>query len=363
MRALCNGAAPPASQQVEDDRGCSRAGHRKERDRTMKSLNLAHAIRGGLVVLLLWSATPTAGRADESAPRGPDGEALETTEQLAERLRSGFESEPDLSRQEREELRRNLEAMLELGLSDAHIRAAFGEAGSQVSVEARLQIQDRILAMLREGISPALVVDKLAEGETKRAREAVIREAVLRMETRTREAHRFVAQLRQEGGREHGAADGVRLELGIALDLWRGLRQEDLDRLRARARDRLRDGSCDLTHLAAAAETTTELMEAGADRDKAVELCGNALERGYSGIEMRQLGRMLMVAQTRGYPIDEVLEDVGFRVRSREPLGSMMQHMMFQGWMGPESMGGWHGGERPVDHVIGGSRHGGRPGS
>ncbi|RKZ11784.1 hypothetical protein DRQ32_05150 [bacterium] len=143
------------------------------------------------------------------------------------------------------------------------------------------------------------------------------------------------------------------------MNMWRGLEEGELDQLRTRARERLRDGSCDLTDLSAAAETATELKEMGVGSERAMNLCGEALRQGYSAEDMRGLGHMVMAAHRNGEPGDAVCDQLQDRVRAHEGLGDMQQHMMQNGWMGPESGGHGYGGGSPVDDVMGGGHHGG----
>jgi hypothetical protein len=148
------------------------------------------------------------------------------------------------------------------------------------------------------------------------------------------------------------------LERGVALNRWRGMQDGEFDQLRDHARERSRVGDCDLTDLCAATETTTELREMGIDAPQATQLCGEALQQGYRAREIRELAWMVGEAQRNGAEGSEVCDQLQQHIRDREHLGDMVQQMQHEGWMGPESMGGGHGGHSPVDEVMGGGHHG-----
>jgi hypothetical protein len=143
------------------------------------------------------------------------------------------------------------------------------------------------------------------------------------------------------------------------MNMWRGLREDDLDQLRVQARDRARERDCSTVELAAAAETATDLIDSGIGHDQATDVMGAALKQGYSAREMRELGHAVRVTAQRGGPPEEMVGWVQSRLRSGDPMQRMVREMMNHGWLGPRDMSG-PGGNSPVDNVVGGpGRHGG----
>ncbi len=141
----------------------------------------------------------------------------------------------------------------------------------------------------------------------------------------------------------------------MAMHMWRGLNEEEMDQIRERARLRLRDGSCTTEELTAAAETATRLANMGVERQRALRLAGDALQNGYNAKEMHQLRWMAMTAHMHGGPQDEVLGALENGIRNHYQLKQMVQQMWQHGWMGP---GDEHGG-RGVHGPGGGTTNGG----
>jgi len=178
-----------------------------------------------------------------------------------------------------------------------------------------------------------------------------------------RAAHREINRA-VEGGVSPSPDAGTarRLQRGIAMDLWRGLHEEDLEQLQLRARERAQVRNCSMIDFAAAAETTTELIESGIERQRSREMTGTAVEQGYSAREVREMGHAVRVAARRGGPPEDMVAWLENRLRHGESMDGMVREMMHHGWLGPRDMSG-PGGNSPVDNVIGGpGRHGNGPG-
>jgi hypothetical protein len=278
-----------------------------------------------------------------------------------ERIRQRLETAGGLDETARERMRANLDACEALGLGVPELEALFpgAEVRTRLSVQTQLKLQEQVLAMERRGEGAEPVLEKLAEGCMKGAGEPLLLQAAERMQRHVATAHRFVEQVGREGVTLPESA-GTRRTLahGLALDLWRGLDAGDLDHLRERARDRLRNGSCDLVDVAAAAETAAQLRENGVEGGRAVRLAGQALQQGYTAREMRQIAHMYQAAHRGGGDGEETLRALEGGVGRMEDVGAMARHLFQHGWMGPES-GGHGGGHSPVDDVIGGGPGGG----
>lgn len=279
-------------------------------------------------------------------------------EQLRERIRDRIRAEDGMDDAQKLRMENQLERCLRLGLTDDEIEGLFPMPGRDNGMTAAylFRMQERIMAGAESGMPVDLLADKLREGRMKGASPEAIEGAVARMEEHLRFAHRLMRRSVEEGVTPSANEEAERhLQRGMALNMWRGLQEGDLDHLREQARLRARDGSCSTTELAAAAETTTSLIEQGLDRQRSREMLGLGLRQGYTAEEMR---RIAMMAQAG--PPEEVLAWLEEHVRQGMGLEEMMQQMMRRGWMGPGDMQG-HGAHSPVDDVIGGPwRHGGQ---
>jgi hypothetical protein len=280
-------------------------------------------------------------------------------ERVQQQIRQRIEQAPGLDSGQRERMRSNLEQCLRLGLTEDQIEGLFPARGRPDSVDgqALLRYQERVIEAAREGLDSGLLADKAREGRMKGVGAEAIDGALERVQRQLRVAHRAMVQAADDGVTP--AADTptrLQLQRGMALDLWRGLEQGDLDRLRAGARLRSRDGSCSMIELAAASESATELIEAGFERDGAVGLVATALERGLEARELRELGRLTRTAARREQDRGEMLAWMQRRMQRGDPLDATARQMMHQGWLGPRDLAG-PGGSSPVDNVIGGPGH------
>jgi hypothetical protein len=278
-------------------------------------------------------------------------------EQLRDRIRDRIRAEDGMDDALRLRMENHLERCLRLGLTDDQVEGLFPMAGPGNGMTAAhmLRMQERILAAAESGLAVDLLAGKLREGRMKGAAPDAIEGAMARMEEHLRFAHRLMQRSTEEGVTPSGNEETERhLQRGMALNMWRGLHEGDLEHLREQARLRARDGSCSTTELAAAAETTTSLIEQGLDRRRSREMLGQGLRQGYTAEEMRRVATMAQAG-----PPEEVLAWLEEHVGQGTGLEQMMQMMMRRGWMGPGDVPG-HGAHSPVDDVIGGPwRHGG----
>jgi hypothetical protein len=270
---------------------------------------------------------------------------------LRERIRERIENDEGLQEQDRARLREHLGECKRLGLDDATVAALFDESQP---LQRQIRMQERVLAMTREGLSTDPVMRKLQEGRRKGVSEDRLEQVCSQMEQNVRTANRFMQRAREDGVSPGNDEAERRRTEETAMCMWRGLREQDLDQLRERARLRLRDGSCTTEDLTAAAETASRLKEMGIERERAVRLSGDALQNGYSVKEMRQLRWMVMTAHMHGGPPDEVIDTLERGIRNREQLGQMVQNMWQRGWMGPAEEHGGRGGQSHGDDTGGG---------
>ena len=280
-----------------------------------------------------------------SAAQEPAGDALR------DRIRDRIEKEEGLQDNEREQLRQNLAECKQLGLNDETVAALFD--GSE-PLQKQLRNQERVLAMAKEGLPYEPVMQKFQEGRRKGVNDEALDGACARMEEQVRAANRIMERARERGVTP-GDADAERRRTGeMAMQMWRGLNEQDGDQLCERARLRLRDGSCTTEDLTAAAETAAKLKEMGIEHRRAVEFAGEALQQGYSAREMRQLSWMVMTAHVHGGPRNEVLDTLERGMRGQREFASMMQEMWQHGWMGPADEQGRHGHGGGIDDATGG---------
>ena len=298
-----------------------------------------------------------------SALAQDDGETSGTQDQIRthERLMERIEKDPSLDSGQRERMRKNLRECEELGLGSGELASLFPDGSTGYSAEARLRIQAQVMTLAREGRPVDPICDKMDEGRMKGAPEVALERVAEQMGENLRYAHRYLEEAKNNG--VSGAEEPYQerhLERGLALNRWRGLNDGEFEHLQEQARDRARDGDCQLTELCAATETATEMRELGIDSERVMGLCGEALRQGYGAQELRQIGWMMGEAHQHGGGESELCNELQLQVRERRQMGEMMKYAMAEGWMGPESMGHGHGGHSPVDDVMGGGgRHGG----
>lgn len=278
-------------------------------------------------------------------------------------LRRRIETADGVEEGVRTRMRSNLDALALRGLTAGQVEPIFPGAilRTRLSSRAQLQLQEQVLAMEQRGEPSGPVLEKVAEGCMKGAGEGLLLQAAERMQRHVRTAHRFLEQTGREGLPPAGDTGAQKaLVEGLALDLWRGLEQGDLVKLRerARARTRVPEGrGRDQVDLAAAAETVTQLQEYGVASGRATELAGTALEKGYSARELRQIAWIYQAAHRGDVAGEQALRRLEAGVGQGEGVGAMAREL-FQGrWMGPAAEG--QGGHSPVDHVIGGGPSGG----
>ena len=272
---------------------------------------------------------------------------------LRQRIQQRIQDEAGLQEQERERLRSNLAECSRLGLDDATVATLFSE---KIQLRAQITVQERVLALAREGLPVEPAVQKLQEGLRKGVTQEARERACERVGEHVRAAHRYMKRA-YDAGVKPGNADAERRRVSeMASCMWRGLNENDMEQLRKRAQERLRDGSCTTEDLTAGAETATRLAEIGIQHERAVRLAGDALQHGYKAREMRQLVWAVMTARTHGGSSDKVVDTLERGIRNQYQLSRMMQEMQQQGWMGPAEQ---QGGHSPVDNA-GGSGYGGR---
>ena len=317
--------------------------------------------------LMIWVAglalvlglVPVTAQDDGGSP--DPGEQPQDRQRLREQIRERIHQDPALDPQQRERMEQNLERCLRLGLEDDQVEALFPMEGGEGQTQARhmLQWQKRVMTAAEEGLAEDLLTDKLHEGRMKGVDAAEIDRAMDRLQQNLRLAHREMTRAVEDGATPSPDATTERqLQRGMAMDLWRGLNEGDLEHLREQARERARDGSCSTVDLAAAAETATDLVESGIEHQRSREMAGAALGQGLSAREIREMGHVVRVAARHGGPPEDMVNWLENRLRYGQSMEGLVREMMHHGWLGPRDMSG-PGGNSPVDNVIGGpGRHG-----
>ncbi|UCF78861.1 MAG: hypothetical protein JSW03_00860 [Candidatus Eiseniibacteriota bacterium] len=276
-----------------------------------------------------------------NAAQEPQGETLR------QRIRERIENEQGLQDQEREQLRQHLRDCERLEFDDGLVAALFSDG---VSLREQLRTQERVMTLAREGLPVEPVAQKLQEGRRKGVGQGSLERVCARIAEQVRAAHRFMERAREEG-LTPGEANAERRNVQeMAANMWRGLKEDEMERLQKRARERLRDGSCTTEQLVVAAETATRLAELGIERNRAVRVAGDALQHGYTAREMRQLAWMVMTAHMHGSPLGDVMDEIETGFRNQRQLSQMVQEMWQRGWLGPADEHGSHG---PMDDAPG----------
>ncbi len=325
---------------------------------SMRALTSVMTVMLGLLFVVLAAGPVLAADDGDQAQVRARKEAQVTTQDpqgdvLRHRIRQRIQDETGLQEQERERLRSHLGECDRLGLNDAAVKAMFSE---KVQLKSQIQTQERVLAMAREGLPVEPAVQKLQEALAKGAPQQVRERVCEQVEAQVRTAHQYMKQAREAGVKPGDASAERKRVREMASYMWRGLKEGDMDQLRKRAQQRLRDGSCTTEDLTAAAETATRLGEIGVKHERAVKLAGEALQNGYTVREMKQLAWAVMAARTHGGSSDKVIDTLERGIRNQHQFSQMMKEMQQQGWMGPADQPGGHS---PMDN-SGGSGYGGR---
>jgi hypothetical protein len=274
-----------------------------------------------------------------------------TKDQIRERLHKNVDATEGLSAQEREQMHKNVDACVDLGISEAGLETLFSgeQTRSRISARTMLRLQERIKTAAQEGLPVDPVVSKIQEGQTKGVPEPLLEQACERMENHVRAANRILNRAAQEGFEPPNEPARKReAQKEMAQQMWRGMNEEGYEQLRTRARERVRDGECDVEDLVAAGELATRLMEAGVERKRAMNVSGDALQQGYRTAEMRQFQVMVAARHQRGESMDDFTGGMEHCVGAGMGVGEMYNYMMRHGWMGPGDMYG-PGGYKPTD--------------
>jgi hypothetical protein len=294
----------------------------------------ALALASPSLVLVLILAT-SAGRAQATA------EAPGETERnlLITRLEAGVESLDDLDTAQRSRMHGNLHSFLDAGLEPNRLVGLFPatEQPHLPGPEA-LRAQEVVHDALAAGLPTDLILAKVQEGCRKRVPPARVADAAFRMGESLRVAADFLQTATRSGvedraGPPHGWVGNV------ALNLWGGLTDQDLDQLHQKAVGRVRAGGCTVEELVAASDCAASLFNIGAAHDQAVEIAGEALDSGMTPAQMREMSALMAIAQLEA-PVDDVLTAV--RDRLGEGVGSreIAEHLLRAGWLGPTDVPG-----------------------
>ena len=164
--------------------------------------------------------------------------------QEQQRLMERIETDPNLDSGQRERMRKNLHECEQLGLSPDELNTLFPASDSRYGAETRLQVQDQVMELAREGRPVGLICDKMDEGQMKGASDAALVRVAAQMGENLRFAHRYLEEAKGSGIAAMQNPDQERqLEQGVALNRWRGLNDGEFEQLQERARERARDGS------------------------------------------------------------------------------------------------------------------------
>ncbi len=272
-------------------------------------------------------------------------------DQVRDKLHDNVDAAAGLTADDRAQMHKNVDVCVALDVSEAGLEALFpGEQKQkQISTQTMLRLQKRVMDAAKEGLDVEPVVAKIQEGRTKGVPDPLLEKACVRMENNVRTANQVMKRAMNEG--VEPAGDAVRKRTAqkeMAQQMWRGMNEEGYEQIRTRAQKRVRDGECDVEDLAAAGELATRLLEAGVERDRAMNVSGDALQKGYRTQEMRQLQAMVAARHQRGESMDNFTGGMEHCVGAGMGVGEMYNYMMRHGWMGPGDMYG-PGGLKPTD--------------
>ena len=292
------------------------------------------------------------GQGDLDRDRDQDRTQQFSKDQVRNNLHDNVNAAAGLSDGERKQMHANVDACVDLDISQAGLEALFpGEQKqARVSAQTMLRLQNRVMTAAHEGLPVEPMVAKIQEGRTKGVPEPALEQACVRMENNLRTANQIMKHAVDEGFEPpRDQTQNRYMKTEMAQQMWRGTKEQDYDQLRDRARIRLRDGSCDVDDLVSAGELATRLCEVGVERQRALQLSGDALENGYRAREMRQLQLMVAGNQQGGGKMNQFMGDLEHCVGAGMGEGEMQNYMMRHGWMGPGDMYG-PGGYDPADH-------------
>lgn len=286
------------------------------------------------VVLILVLAT-SAGRVQATA------EAPGQTERddLILRLEAGVESLDHLDTAQRSRMLGNLHSFLDAGLDATRLVGLFPANGQPHLPGAEaLRAQDAVAATLAAGLPADLILTKVQEGCRKRVSPARVADAAQRMGESLQIAATFLNGATSNGVRASNRSTGGWVD-NVALNVWGGLEASDLAKLSEKAMVRARAGGCTVEELVAASDCAAGFITAGADRGQAVAIAGEALGKGMSPTQMRDLSALVAAAHLRA-PVEDVL--IAVRGRLDDGVGSreIADHLLRAGWLGPGDVPG-----------------------
>jgi hypothetical protein len=91
--------------------------------------------------------------------------------------------------------------------------------------------------------------------------------------------------------------------------------------------------------LVAASDCAAALLTAGASHDEAVDVAGEALDKGMSPTQMREMSALVAAAHLRA-PVDDVLFAVKGRLGEGAGSREIAEHLLRAGWLGPADVPG-----------------------
>jgi len=285
-----------------------------------------------LILTGLFLAT-SAGRVQATA--AAPGQTERTV--LITRLEVGVESLGDLDPAQRASMLGNLHSFLDAGLDPNRLEGLF-PASDQPHLPGpeALRAQAAVRAALAAHLPTDLILTKVQEGCRKRVPAARVADAAVRMGESLHLAGAFL-----QTAADAGVAPSVQPTNGwvnnVAINVWSGLVDLDLSKLQKRAMDRA--GGCTVEALVAASDCAVGLLTVGAPHDQAVDLAGEALGKGLSPVQMREMSALVAAAHLRA-PVDDVL--LAVRGRLGEGAGSreIAEHLLRAGWLGPADVPG-----------------------
>lgn len=282
-----------------------------------------------LVLVLAMSA----GRVQATA----EAPAMAARTDLIARLDAGVESLDGLDATQRATMLRNLRGFIDAGLDPDRLVGLFPAEGEpHLPAAEALRAQVVVETALADGLPPELILLKIQEGCRKRVAPTRIADAATRMGEALRAADSFLA-----GAAKAGLTGGERPESGwvhsVALNVWGGIAATDLSALQRKAL--ARDGGGTMEDLVAASDCAASLLTAGATSREAVEIAGEALGKGLSPAQMREMSALVLAAYLRA-PAGDVLLAVRDKLGQGASAREIADHLLQAGWLGPADVPG-----------------------
>ncbi len=318
---------------------------------TIAAKNRVLLILASLLLTLLVLPAPGSAQGSDDATG-----LLPNETPLPQRLATCIEHSGGIDAPTRQQMQENLRQCLQAGVAPERLVGLFPlDDQPHLDGPEALRAQATVISALAAELPVDLVLTKVQEGCRKGVDPDRIIAAAERMVGCLSTANHFINEVADAGLGEtphpHTGITG-----NVALHVWGGLTARDLEKLKTKGQERLRDHTCTLDDIVAASGCAANLVGGGASHDGAVGLVGEALGLGLSPQQMREMTALVAAARTRTGQFDNIMTQVRQDLNRGLGTQEMAQQMLRAGWLGPADMPGAGG------HGLGPSAGPGSPG-